>query len=105
MTDRQLATRWDADQRLAATVCFVAGVAVIVGAALWLSVGMLPAAAIVQGEGAGAPTHQGAQVLAHHLDVVVVVEPALAVLLDEGHGVGDLDGNHNEIGCFQRNDV
>ncbi len=40
MADQELATQWDADHRLAAVASFAAGMVVVVGAALWLTLGM-----------------------------------------------------------------
>jgi hypothetical protein len=54
MTDQELAARWDADHRLAATASFVSGLVVVVGTALMFSIGTVPVEAIVQGHTASA---------------------------------------------------
>lgn len=54
MTDQELAARWDADHRLAATTSFISGLVVVVGTAVMFSVGTIPVEAIVAGNKAGA---------------------------------------------------
>lgn len=53
MTDQQLAARWDAPHRLAATTAFISGTVVAVGTAVLFSFGLAPVEAIMQGGSAG----------------------------------------------------
>ncbi len=52
MNDKELAARWDADHRLAATASFVSGLVVVAGTALMFTIGTVPVEAIIQGQAA-----------------------------------------------------
>lgn len=54
MNDKELAARWDADHRLAATASFVSGLVVVVGTAVMFTIGTVPVEAIIQGQAASA---------------------------------------------------
>ena len=54
MNDKELAARWDADHRLAATASFVSGLVVVAGTALMFTIGTVPVEAIIQGQTASA---------------------------------------------------
>ena len=88
MNDQELASHWDADHRLAAITTLASGLLVIIGTALFFTLGMGPAA-LVSGQAAGpmAVTMRGGLLLIVDVALLVVVV-ALAHTFSEGRSIG-----------------
>ncbi|MFZ2481666.1 MAG: hypothetical protein WAW78_13500 [Propioniciclava sp.] len=88
MNDQELASHWDADHRLAAITTLASGLLVIIGTALFFTLGMGPAA-LVSGQAAGpmAVTMLGGLLLIVDVALLVVVV-ALAHTFSEGRSIG-----------------
>ena len=89
MNDQELASHWDADHRLAAITTLASGLLVILGTALFFTVGMGPAEALGSGQAAGpmAVTMLGGLLLIVDVALLVVVV-ALAHTFSEGRSIG-----------------